>query len=195
MPIPSCRRTWCAPLVRRGDEDRAVLIVVGGSSHGTPVGIPLRPDRRDGVLLLAGALIADADGRVLLLHRNTPENSWWEVPGGKVEEGEEAWETALRELAEELSVRVELVAEIGTEQFNQGDQPLEYTWYLARIQSGVPRLVELNRFDAFRYFTWDEVRALADASPSVSCLRERRTEMLRDILSSAENLMWCPSAP
>ncbi len=142
------------------------------------------PVDRDGALLLAGALIADTDGRVLLLHRNMPEMSWWEVPGGKVEQGEDPWQAARRELLEELNVMVELVAEVGTEQFHQGEQRLEYTWYLARLTGGAPRLVERDRFDAFRYFTWDEVHELPDASPSVCCLRTRRADSVREVLSS-----------
>jgi len=137
-------------------------------------------------LPLAGALIADQFGRLLLLHRNTPEMAWWEVPGGKVKVGEHRWHAAQRELAEELNVTVDLVAEVGTEQFSQGRQTLEYTWYVARLRDGAPapELMEPDRFDRLRYFTWDEVRSLRDASPSVQCLRDRRAEIVTRAISS-----------
>jgi len=133
-------------------------------------------------LLVAGALIADADGRMLLIHRKTDEMTWWEVPGGKVEAGEVPWQAAQRELGEELNVTVEMVAEVGTERFDQGELALQYTWYVARVNAGIPTLVERDRFDDLRYFTWDELSALPDASPSVRCLRDRRAERVRQVL-------------
>jgi 8-oxo-dGTP diphosphatase len=140
------------------------------------------PLRHASPLPLAGALIADADGRLLLVHRNTPEMTWWEVPGGKVEAGEDAWQAAQRELEEELSVTVEMIVEVGTEQFHQGELPLQYTWYVAHLRGGAPSLIERDRFDDLRYFTWAEVDALPDASPSVCCLPDRRAESVLDAL-------------
>ena len=49
---------------------------------------------------LAGCLIMDKRGKVLLLHRNTPDRQQWETPGGKVDQDEEAPITAQRETKE-----------------------------------------------------------------------------------------------
>ena len=54
------------------------------------------------VLAVAGALVVDAAGRVLL-HRRT-DNGLWGTPGGAVEPGESLEATARRELAEETGV-------------------------------------------------------------------------------------------
>jgi len=37
---------------------------------------------------LADCIIQDKDGKILLLHRNTPKRTQWEIPGGKIKEGE-----------------------------------------------------------------------------------------------------------
>ncbi len=60
------------------------------------------------ILLVAACALIDADGRVLLAQR--PEGKsmagLWEFPGGKVETGERPEMTLIRELNEELGIRV-----------------------------------------------------------------------------------------
>jgi ADP-ribose pyrophosphatase YjhB (NUDIX family) len=50
--------------------------------------------------MAAGVLFRDGLGRVLLVEPSYKPN--WEIPGGAVEADEPPWETATRELAEEL---------------------------------------------------------------------------------------------
>jgi len=60
------------------------------------------------LVLVAACALVDADGRVLLAQR--PEGKsmagLWEFPGGKVEFGERPEQTLIRELNEELGIRV-----------------------------------------------------------------------------------------
>jgi mutator protein MutT len=59
-------------------------------------------------LLVAAAALIDADGRVLICQRPPGKQlaGLWEFPGGKVEPGETPEACLIRELEEELSIRV-----------------------------------------------------------------------------------------
>jgi 8-oxo-dGTP diphosphatase len=60
------------------------------------------------LLLVAACALIDADGRVLLAKRppGRPLAGLWEFPGGKVEPGETPEAALIRELDEELGIRV-----------------------------------------------------------------------------------------
>jgi len=60
------------------------------------------------LVLVAACALIDADGRVLIAQRPQGKSmaGLWEFPGGKVETGERAEETIIRELKEELGVTV-----------------------------------------------------------------------------------------
>jgi 8-oxo-dGTP diphosphatase len=60
------------------------------------------------ILLVAACALIDADKRVLIAQRpeGKPMAGLWEFPGGKVEPGETPEATIIRELREELSVKV-----------------------------------------------------------------------------------------
>lgn len=60
------------------------------------------------ILLVAACALVDADGRVLLAKRppGRPLAGFWEFPGGKVEVGETPEQALVRELQEELSIKV-----------------------------------------------------------------------------------------
>ncbi|MGH3092154.1 MAG: NUDIX domain-containing protein [Gaiellaceae bacterium] len=89
----------------------------------------------------ASALLADGDGRVLLTRRaGEPGEGLWDLPGGFVDEGEDALETLRRELREELGVEIEpgpLVGSLPDRYGEGGPWTINFYWE-ARIVSGEP---------------------------------------------------------
>jgi mutator protein MutT len=59
----------------------------------------------------AFAIILDVEGRVLLCHRT--DRDAWNLPGGKVEQGESPWEAVIREVEEEVGIVVRVDRLIG----------------------------------------------------------------------------------
>jgi 8-oxo-dGTP diphosphatase len=61
----------------------------------------------DEPVVCAGAVIRDADNRLLLVRRkNAPALGMWSLPGGRVEPGETHAEAAAREVLEETGLTV-----------------------------------------------------------------------------------------
>lgn len=109
---------------------------------------------------LAGCVLKDEQNRMLLLHRNKKGTVQWELPGGKIENYESVEAAAIRELGEELGVRVKLKAKLGTCSFIEKDQHYNYTWFQADVVSGAPDIGEPSTFDDLHYFGFDELTEL-----------------------------------
>ena len=63
-------------------------------------------------IVVAGAIVVDGKGNVLLTRRNQPElpqaHNKWEMPGGKVEFNEAPEATAVREVFEETGYKIQI---------------------------------------------------------------------------------------
>jgi 8-oxo-dGTP diphosphatase len=114
------------------------------------------------LMLVVAAALLRPDGKVLLQKR--PENrslaGLWEFPGGKVEVGELPEAALVRELAEELAVRV-LPEDLTPACFASApvnDKHMLLLLYICRSWQGEPRGVESPELD---WFTCREMRHLA----------------------------------
>ena len=94
------------------------------------------------IRVVAAAIIVD--GRLLIAQRSEEMSSplLWEVPGGKVEEGETDEEALKRELREELAIEVHVHDFVGMSCVSVGDREIEMYVYRCSICNGEPRAVE-----------------------------------------------------
>jgi len=124
------------------------------------------------MLRLAGCVMLDNQKRLLLLHRNKGGLVQWELPGGKIDEGEDAAATAVREIQEELGVDVVISRELGSAEFEAPDTTCHYSWFLADILSGaMPHIGEPQTFDDMRYFSVEELSMVHVSSNMANLLK------------------------
>ncbi|AWW37788.1 hypothetical protein ADL00_15365 [Streptomyces sp. AS58] len=114
------------------------------------------------LLHLAGCIIKDDEERILLLHRNTTKRTQWEIPGGKIDDGESPEQTAVRELEEELGVQVKIAGELGGKSFQEDGYTMKYTWFRAVVLAGEPTVMEPSTHDDVRYFAVGDLEELRD---------------------------------
>ncbi|WP_291205516.1 NUDIX domain-containing protein [Hyphomonas sp.] len=109
-----------------------------------------------------GAAILDRQGRLLLIQRlREPEAGAWGLPGGKIDFGEAARDTARREIAEELGIEIEILGlACIAETIERGDgRHWVAPVYNARIVSGEPRIVEPEKHGGWGWFKLDALPA------------------------------------
>ena len=106
--------------------------------------------------------VVEHEGRFLIGQR--PEGvslaGLWEFPGGKIEAGETPERALVRELSEELAIRVESqnLAPACFASATLGDRQLLLLLYICRIWDGIPQAVESPELG---WFAISEMRGLA----------------------------------
>jgi ADP-ribose pyrophosphatase YjhB (NUDIX family) len=103
----------------------------------------------------AAQAVIERDGRVLLGRRNRePRLGHWDLPGGFLEEGEDALDGLRREVREETGIEIEPVAWVGTFIDPYSDRAvLSLTWIVRG--HGEPRAAD--DIDDLRWFAPDEL--------------------------------------
>lgn len=84
------------------------------------------------------------ESKILAVQRG-PESShpWkWEFPGGKINAGETAEESIIREIEEELTVRIEVLNQLVPVEFDYGSKQICLIPFFCKITSGEIKLTE-----------------------------------------------------
>ena len=119
-------------------------------------------DEKSATMIVVAAALVDGEGRVLLQRRpaGAAMGGLWEFPGGKMEPGERPEAALVRELAEELGIRV-VEAELEPAAFASADnrgRHMLLLLYVCRTWAGQP---EALHADALRWTSPAEMADLA----------------------------------
>ncbi|HEX5365662.1 MAG TPA: NUDIX hydrolase [Acidimicrobiales bacterium] len=111
----------------------------------------------------AGTVVRDPDAGVLLLwrHRFTTDTWGWEVPAGRVEEGETPEETARRETLEETGWRPGPLHRLGSYSPSNGSSDQVFHLYLADGATYVGEPADASESERIAWVPATEVRRLA----------------------------------
>jgi 8-oxo-dGTP diphosphatase len=114
----------------------------------------------------AGGVLVRADGQVALIHR--PKYDDWSLPKGKLEQGEEWEEAAVREVWEETGIRVALGEELSSVEYTdpKGRPKTVRYWRMEPLQGEFAPNREVDELrwmpadDAVRCLSYDHDREL-----------------------------------
>lgn len=85
----------------------------------------------------AGAVVLDDDSRLLVVRRGrAPAQDRWSLPGGRVYPGERAADAAVREVAEETGLRIEVVGFVGFSEAIDPDHHYVILDFLGHVLGG-----------------------------------------------------------
>lgn len=124
------------------------------------------------------------DGRLLIVKRATNDRYMpgvWEIPGGKLDDGEDMETALLREVKEEVGLSIEINREISVREFRRSDGPdIEMHIFLCNALSDIDK-VKLS--EEHSLYKWIEIE---------KCKSEL-TEFFHpevDLLLDLENERW-----
>lgn len=127
-------------------------------------------------LIGIGGVIVNKKGEILLAQRNDHRKQFdgkWSIPGGHLEFGEQPEKALLREIKEELGVKVSILKHhCSVASYSYGFGDVKYHWilicYLCRIINGRPKVTNTeNR--TIKWFKIDEID-FTDCIPTTDIL-------------------------
>lgn len=110
----------------------------------------------------AGIVPIGTDGRILLIdhYRFQTDTRGWEMPAGKIDEGETPQQAAARELLEETGHRAASFEYLGHYYPTQGSSNLVFHAFIARGVAPVTAIQDTNEVMGLQWFAPTEIRAM-----------------------------------
>ncbi|HOA14969.1 MAG TPA: (deoxy)nucleoside triphosphate pyrophosphohydrolase [Bacillota bacterium] len=120
--------------------------------------------------IVTAAAIID-EGKLLVARRGKGQSmeGYWELPGGKVEEGESPESCLAREIEEELGISIEVLDEVGRAPIRGNGEEMTLVAFIARIANGLP---SLSVHSEVRWIGPDDEKGLQFCAPDVSIVKE-----------------------
>lgn len=118
-------------------------------------------------------------GKMLAVQRGPlSSHPWkWEFPGGKINELESAEQCIVREIEEELMIRIEVLRRLEPIEFDYGAKPLCLIPFVCQVVSGE---VILTEHVSLRWIEWQDWPSLdwAEADKQLILKNEQQIRML-----------------
>lgn len=110
----------------------------------------------DNVIEVAAAIIEDTEGRILIARRREGKSQagLWEFPGGKIEAGESPEQCLIRELREEMNIKIEPYAFFAVNEHAYDTVTIRLIAYKARMIGGI---IQLSDHDEYRWVGAEEL--------------------------------------
>jgi len=123
-------------------------------------------------VIVAAAIVAGEPPRVLAAQRSYPADlaGLWELPGGKVHDGESDLDALVRECREELGVEVRPMRRLG-EDVTIGAQSVLRVWW-AELVEGEPVALEHSELRWLSQHQVDDIPWLPSDAPVVAALHD-----------------------
>ena len=131
---------------------------------------PIRKDTR--------CYILDKD-KVLVIKYNEPNRKagWYDIPGGKIEEGETPVQTAIREVAEETTLKIDKLERKGKLIVEYPDRIFDFEVFVAKEFDGIPAELQEN---SSRWIEIDELLSKNNIFSCIQLLSEKYINYLKD---------------
>lgn len=124
----------------------------------------------------AGAMIFNDCGQVFIAQRGPKarsESGKWDFPGGSVEYGEKCINAIIREIREEFDFEIEVLEllEVVDHILPEESQHWVSPTFIARIKSGVPKIMEPEKCTEIKWVTLEEAEKHSLTMPSTADIK------------------------
>lgn len=131
-----------------------------GRIEGVPGGVKIIfEETKRKTIHVAAAVIKSFKGgetKILATQRGCGDwKDWWEFPGGKIEAGESAEQTVVREIKEELESAIRVEGSLGTVDYDYPAFHLRMDCFIASVESGT---LELKEHEDAKWLSKEELR-------------------------------------
>ena len=131
-----------------------------------------------------GGLIINDEGKIFLGKRgpdSTNEVGKWDCPGGKVDYGQTALASLMREMGEEFGIQIEVKELIGNVDHIIPEEQQHWLSpvFLCKIISGEPKILEAQKCTEIGWFTFEEASRLDITSSTRDSLRLYASKLAR----------------
>lgn len=135
-----------------------------------------REEKEKDVLKVSAGVICDESGKLLLCRRSYgAQAGQWEFPGGKCESGETYADCLVREIDEELGVRIEVTKELLCMRYAYPDRVIDFAFLKAHIVCGE---MDVREHSGIKWVSADQVDA-AELCPADACAFAQMKEKLK----------------